>query len=208
MNLHLYLTIDVFQNRLSSEGHRPSMLTTSPPAQNVTSTSNDIDARLKREVISAEENRTRSELLGKATNHNQKKRGGLETDAELRRRLGLSDIPKTKVDSNGDIANQLAKDEKLRDDIADDVLSLLETFRENTLNVQRSLKNDASRIEIADDLISKNRENVQKEIARVDTLYRQTALSCYANCALVSTVLAIWIAVYIVMKITPSPRPR
>lgn len=103
------------------------------------------------------------------------------------------------------MTKQLEQDNELRDALAEDVLNLITTLKENSLNVQKSLQSDTSRIEIVDNLLNQNLANVKKEISRVDTLFRSTSASCRANCALVTTVLAIWIAVYIVMKITPRP---
>lgn len=165
----------------------------------------DDDHRLRRQALSAEDVRNRSELLGPETVTPEIRPKGLGTEADLRRRLGLSAVIKTNVNSKLDVAEQLAEDEKTRDLLETDVLKLLESLRENSIQVQRSLENDAVRIDTVDDLITKNSADVRKEIERVDTLYRTTAMSCRANCALITTVLMIWIAVYIVMKITPRP---
>ena len=202
------LTIFI-DRRLASEGHRPSFLTSTPPAPQIIISSNDSDIRLKRQAISAEEQWARKNLLGTKSTIVIKESNAfatLGTDAELRRRLGLTGSDSSKsTETELDLSKQLERDRKTRDDIANDVLGLINTLKENSLNVQKSLQSDTSRIEVVDQMMNKNLENVQKEITRVDTLFKSTSASCRANCTLVFTVLAIWIAVYLVMKVTPRP---
>jgi hypothetical protein len=167
------------------------------------------DSRLKRQAISAEESHHRQELLSKGKAAQQSANAGstnaLGSDSELRRRLGLSTVVKSKSGAQVDIAKQLEADEKVRDTLETDVIDLLRAIKDNSLSIQKSLTKDVTSINAVDDLLTKNSEDVQKEIQRVDTLFNTTAMSCRANCALISFVLMAWIAVYIIMKITPKP---
>lgn len=128
------------------------------------------------------------------------------SEVDMRRRLGLADIEKKKQPPQAlDLGKQLEDEEKTRDDFASDVLHLIETLKENSLGVQKSLQNDASQIQNIDDLLAKNRDEVNTEISRLSSIYQSTAMGCRTHCAMISTVLMIWIGVYILLKITPSP---
>ena len=168
--------------------------------------------------MSAEENWNRVTLLGqdKVTSSLSTtspdsvtsfafERKKLGTDAELRKRLGITSTNRQDGKKELGFEKQLEEDAQFRDSTANDILNLAETLRHTSLNVQRSLEHDSSRIEGINNLIGENLQGVKKEISRVNFLFNSTSLSCRANCMTVLFVLGVWMGVYILIKITPRP---
>ena len=90
--------------------------------------------------------------------------------------------------------------------MAEDVLQYLSNIRDMSLDAQRTLRNDARRIDDIDDAMSRNLSSVSTEIGRINTLITSSSSSCRRNCALIAFIVAVWVGMYVLMKILPSPR--
>lgn len=92
-----------------------------------------------------------------------------------------------------------------REQIASDVLGLLETLKQSSLNVQKSLTEDNTHISHVSDLVTNNQNKVQTEIKKIEKLTSaENSLSFFKMCSLLGSVCVVFIGVWLVMKFTPN----
>jgi hypothetical protein len=211
---------------VSASSHRVVMMNMAPstpsatissPTSNFTTTSLDTtiptstittlqerdhiqDIAMKRQAITFEESKMRDSLF--------------LSENELRKRLGMSspDATNTTTTTTNNKISQIEIDKALelgrknRDSMLDELLQLTGDLKEIQQQANRNLHHDMGRVDAVNEIVSKNIDHARNEIGRMQVLIASTSGSCRKTCALVTFVLGLWIAMYIFMKIVPSPR--
>jgi hypothetical protein len=154
----------------------------------------------RRVMLSTEEHYTRKTLFPP-----QDESPPILKESELRRQLGLG-AKKVQTLSTLSLAAQLEQDEMERDKLTEEIMEMVKTLKDNSGTINSSLKNDQSRIDYVGELMDKNTRNVQTELSRMDQLYQSTSTSCRTLCIMILSVCVLFIATWLVIKMTPSSR--
>jgi len=137
----------------ASEGKRPAVAASVNPVQ---LPGGDAEHAQQKAMLAEEERAMRAALLG---------------PEGLRRRLGLEPAR-----ANGKEA--LDDESKTRQAITDDMMDLSHALRESSLNMQRTLAADKSRLQAVDELMTRNLESVGDEVKRIDETIYSSSMNC------------------------------
>ncbi|KAH9259349.1 hypothetical protein BASA81_002392 [Batrachochytrium salamandrivorans] len=184
---------------LASEGVRPGLHTSPLPEDATVRETKDDEGDMRTQLLIQEERFTRQDLF------NEPHRT-IPSEAELRRQLGLGQRTTIQYGEEGkDFNQQLEQQGRERESVTNDIINLLGSIRDNSLDVQSSLEKDHKRLDGLATSLEANSGNLAQEMHRMGQLYLSTSQSCRTSCAMVLAALGIFFFSFLVLKLTPRP---
>lgn len=186
---------------LASEGVRPALRTSPLPEGAAVRETKDDHDDLRTQLLIQEERFIRHDLLDEPQRT-------VPSEAELRRQLGLGQrtaATSTARFGKEDFNQQLEQQGRERESVTNDIIHLLGSIRDNSLNVQSSLEKDHRRLDGLASSLEANSGNLAQEMQRMGQLYLATSQSCRASCVMVLAALGIFFFSFLVLKLTPRP---
>jgi hypothetical protein len=105
----------------------------------------------------------------------------------------------------GDTNRMLQADMRIQDELTDELMRYTTAMKESALHAGMKIRSDANQLDKMADKLDANTHATQSASSTVTELLNTTSTSFWAQLSMMSTVVIVFVVLYIFIKIVPKP---